>query len=285
MIRHLRDLEHYAVQFLNQGRFIFSGQFCHIGDIDPGFFGKRQRQCLGCGIHPANTDFLLDGAFGEHIRLADKVAIAVHDLQRTQQKIGVIIVKCRVIGSLGNAAIFFDKSIIQAVQPLLFCSDQVFRIILRLVLNKLPDAIPQPDQPLDPTKRGGGYLHWIHTTVFPVINLSVHNGIREIAHGGVSRYRTILLQPVLVLPLILPDRTANVTDRGSQPIGKFLTSERNAGCFRPIGTADLLHFTQNHFRVVNKILVHLEAVFIYAQVHPIRFYIGDRITFLQKQNI
>ena len=145
VIRHLRELEHYAVQFLNQGRFIFSGQFCHIGDIDPGFFGKRQRQCLGCGIHPADTDFLLNGAFGEHIRLADKVAIAVHDLQRTQQKIGVIIVKCRVVGSLGDSAIFLYKSIVQTVQPLLFCSDQVFRIILRLVLNELPDTIPQPD--------------------------------------------------------------------------------------------------------------------------------------------
>ena len=59
----------------------------------------------------------------------------------------------------------------------------------------------------------------------------------------------------------------------------------DAGRLRPIGAADLLHLAQNHFRVVDEILVHLEAVFIDAKMHPIRLNIYEGISLLQEQNI
>ena len=45
------------------------------------------------------------------------------------------------------------------------------------------------------------------------------------------------------------------------------------------------HIAQNHFRVLHKVAVHADAVFIRVQLHPILLQIGDVISFLQKQYI
>ena len=190
-----------------------------------------------------------------------------------------------VIGPLGDTAILLHKGIIQAVQPLLLGADDVIRVILRLVLNELPHTVPQADQTFDAPQGGGGHLHRIHAAVFPVVDLSVHDSIGEVAHGGVCRDGAILLQFIPFLTLILLDGAANVADGGSQQIGEFLALEGDTGRLRPIGAADLLHITQNHFRVVNEILVHLEAAFIDTKMHPVGFNIYERISLLQEQNI
>ena len=85
---------------------------------------------------------------------------------------------------------------------------------------------------------GGGYLHWVHTAVFTVVHLSVHDGIREVSHGGVSQDRTIFLQFVAFFTLILLNGAANIADGGSQQVGEFLVIEGDTGCFRPIGASD-----------------------------------------------
>ena len=112
MVCHIGELKDYPTQFFYQGSLVFPGQVGHVGNVDPGFFGQREGQGLRCGIYTGNVEFLLDGALGEHIRFSDKVAIAVCDLQGGQQEIGVVIMECRVIGPLGNTAIFFYKAVI-----------------------------------------------------------------------------------------------------------------------------------------------------------------------------
>ena len=284
-IFHAGKLEYHPVQFFYQGRFVFSGQAGHVGDIDSSFFCQGKGQGFRCGIHTGNIEFLLDGAFGEHIRLADEVTIAVCNLQRRQQEIGAVIMECRIIGPLEDAAIFFYKGVIEIAQFLLLGGDEVLRVILRLVLNELPHTIPQANETFDAAQGCGGNVHRLHDAVFPVVNLSVHDGVREITNRGVSRNCVIFLQFVSALTLILLDGTANVADGGSQQVGEFLPLKGDAGRLRPIRAADLLHFAQNHFRVVDEIPVHLNAAFTDAKMHPVRLNINQRIPLLQEQNV
>ena len=112
IIHFVRKLKHHPMKFFHQGYLVFSGQVGHVGNVDTGFFRQRQGQGFRCGVHPADIDLLLDGALGKHIRFADKVAVAVCNLQRGQEEIGVVRVESGVIGPLGDTAILLHKGVI-----------------------------------------------------------------------------------------------------------------------------------------------------------------------------
>ena len=60
---------------------------------------------------------------------------------------------------------------------------------------------------------------------------------------------------------------------------------RHTGRAHSIGTADHLHFTADHFRVVDEILVQRDSVFCFSNVYPRCVLLQDSAAFLQKQNV
>ena len=60
----------------------FAGQLGHIRHIHTGFLGDRNGEGFAGGVHACYRHMGTDGALGEHIRLAFKVAILVQHLQR-----------------------------------------------------------------------------------------------------------------------------------------------------------------------------------------------------------
>ena len=60
---------------------------------------------------------------------------------------------------------------------------------------------------------------------------------------------------------------------------------RHTGGAHSVGTADHLHLTADHFRVVNEILVQRDSVFCFSNVYPRCVLLQDSAAFLQKQNV
>ena len=60
----------------------------------------------------------LDGALGEDVSLALQLLFLVQFLQRTQQVVGAVVLKCQRIGATVDKAVFCGKAVIERVQ---FC--------------------------------------------------------------------------------------------------------------------------------------------------------------------
>ena len=163
--------------------------------------------------------------------------------------------KCRMIGSLGNASILFHKGIIELIKCLLLFCDELFWNIVSLICNELPDTVPQSNQPFDSSQSSGGYFHWIHTAVFTVVHFTIYNGIGEILDRGVG-WNGSSGFCFTVLTLILPNGTIDLVNCRSKKVRKFLPFYGNTCSFFAIWTTDFFHLTQNHFWMFNKILVH-----------------------------
>ena len=122
----------------------------------------------------------------------------------------------------------------------------------------------------------------MHAAVFSEINLAIHNGIAEIPNRRIRRDRLIFLCFFLFVKFIVQYFTVDVLNGTFQQFGQFCTLHRNTGRFLSIGTDDHLHFTEDHIRIINKILIHTDAVFICVQMYPVGFNVYDTVTLLEE---
>ena len=102
---------------------IFAGELCHIRQINSGMFrdgnGKRFAGSIYCG----NGGMLLDGALGEHIRLAFQPAVIVQHFQRTQKVVGRIVRKGKPVGTVIDKTIFCGELVVKPVELVLLPDD------------------------------------------------------------------------------------------------------------------------------------------------------------------
>ena len=248
----------------------FVAQLHHIIHIHMRFLCQRNGQCLGGSIHMGDFHALLDRAPGEHIRLADKIALIVQHLQRGQQEIGVVRIEHRFIGTGVDDAVLCAECVVQRVQPCLLRLNHGIGVILRLIGDELAHALPDADQALDPALSGDGGIDRCHAAVFPVVDLSVYESIAEIADGGVGRDREVFVLFGQLLRFIFGEAAADALHRLGQQLAQVLIRIGNTGGLRSVGSADLPHFAQDHFRVIDKILVHPEPVCVGIEVNPVR---------------
>ena len=68
-----------------------------------------------------------DGALGEDVRLALQLFFLVQLLQRTQQVVGAVVLKCQRIGAAVDEAVFCSKAVIERVQLCLGLPDCAVR--------------------------------------------------------------------------------------------------------------------------------------------------------------
>ena len=68
-------------------------------------------------------------------------------------------------------------------------------------------------------------------------------------------------------------------------LGKVCPLVRDAGGFGTETPRHHFHLSEYHFGMLNKIAVHQDAVFIRAELYPIRLYIHNAVTLLQNKNV
>ena len=125
----------------------------------------------------------------------------------------------------------------------------------------------------------------MHAAVFAVIDHTIDHRVAEIADRRIRRNGNII--PILrcCCQLILHELCANVLDSVVQQLTEILSSMRDAGSFRTIGTADLFHLAHDHIRVVDEILIHCQPVCILTEMQPFRFNVQHAVTLLEEDNV
>ena len=120
-----------------------------------------------------------------------------------------------------------------------------------------------------------------HDTVFPEIDLPIHQGIGEVLHvrvGGDSvpdflAFSQIGQFHLLISAMDVPHRLMELVCKGNilQRLHGIIHAVRSA-----FGTVS----AHDHFRVVQEIAVDGVPIFRLSQMYPIRFYIYCPVTFL-----
>ena len=277
--------ENNTLQILKQLLLGFTGKLRHIWHVDSRFFRKGQSIGLGSRVNRLHRYLLLDGSFGEHICLAEEVALIIQHLQRGKQAVGAVGIESRIVGSCADKPIFFAEIIIEAIEFFLLCLDIGIGIVLRLVLNQRPDTITDSNHAFDAAFGSRGNIHGIHAAVFTVIDFTVHHREAEIAHIRVSGNRKVLILRFKIVDFKFGNLGMNVLDGIPQEVPKLCIFISNTGGLHAVRPADHLHVAQHHFRVVHKIGVHPDAIGVGGQMHPIGLNIHQSVTLLEEDNV
>ena len=229
----------------------------------------------------------LDGALGEHIRLALQLAVLVNDFQRAEQIVAGIIGKGQSVCPVIDKTIFCGKAVIEPVQFSLFILDGAVRCGgVHLQINELLDTFPQPHQPLHTGFGGGIQVRPYHTAVFTVIHIAVHNGVGVIFHIGVSRDRSVdgfALAQLRQLGLLVG--TANVLHGIVQLIGQLQPLDGVHGVVHTMSSAYRLLSAQHHFRVVDKIPVDGKPILCLSGLSPFRHDVQRAVPLLEEDDV
>ena len=261
----------------------FLGQLRHIFHIHPRFFGDGYGKGFAGGVHAGNGFMGADRALGEHIRLAFEVAFLIQYLQRTQQAIAGVLAKGKAVTPAGKQTVLFRVFVIQTVQLRLLFLNILVRVAPGLILYQPADTFPNGDHAPDTVFSGDRYLYRVHTGIFPVIHIAVRKAKTEITHGRVGRNRQILL--IQFLYLIIGDLCMEVLYRFGKQLGQVCVLVGPAGAVHAESGGFHDHIAQHHFRVLHKITVHTDTVFIGVQMHPIRLDVRHTVTLLQEDNV
>ena len=96
-------------------------------------FANGQRQRLHCRIYPFSGSVTADGALGEQVRLPFQVPVLVQNFQRTEQKIGAVLVKGDGIAAGVDESVFPGEGIVEGIQLGLLRLDLLIGIVLGLI--------------------------------------------------------------------------------------------------------------------------------------------------------
>ena len=157
-------------------------------------------------------------------------------------------------------------------------------IVLGLVFQQRPHTVPQLDHAADSALCRLGYLHRVHTAVFTVVDLPVHQCIGEVADSGIG-LNGMILALQLLLPVVGGDFAVEILNGLRQQCFQRLLRIRLTGGRGAERPGHHLHLAQDHIRVVDEVAVHLDAVLVGGKVHPFGFYIHHSFPFLQEQNV
>ena len=225
-----------------------------------------------------------DGALGEQVGFPFQAALLIQHLQRTQQEIGAVLVKGDGIAAGVDQPVVMGKAVIEVVQLRLLLPYHAIRIVLRLILQQRPHTIPQADHAADAALGGLRHLHRIHAAVLTVVEFVIHQRVGEITDGRVCLDGQVFALQLL-LALIGGDLAVDILHSVGKQTVQRLIRKRRTGGLRAIRPRHHLHLAQHHIRMVEEVAIHLNAIIICPQLHPIRFNVHHAVTFLQEQNV
>ena len=225
-----------------------------------------------------------DRPFGEHIRLAFEVSLIVQIFQGAEQEVAGILTECGCRATAVDKPIFLAVGIVLVVQTGLQLLNILIRKVFQLGIDQLTAGIPQGHQCADAGQRGISAFYHTHLGIFAVVNDVILYRITEIAHIGVRVNGAAFFFGIF---LFVHQRVVRVQvrERCIQLLRQRALLIRHTGRAHSVGAADHLHFTADHFRVVDEILVQRDSVFCFSNVYPRCVLLQDSAAFLQKQNV
>ena len=158
----------------------------HVLQIHAGLLADGHRQGLHRRVHAGDGAAVLDGALGEHIRLALQLALIVDDLQRAQQRVSGILFKGQLIAQAVQQPVFLGVLVVKTVEISLFRLHFIVPGVLQLEVDEFPGAVPDGDHALDALHGRFAQCHRRHAGIFAEIEFSLPQRIAEIADGRVG---------------------------------------------------------------------------------------------------
>ena len=162
---------------------------------------------------------------------------------------------------------------------------RVVRIILKLSIDECSHRIPDCNHAFDPVLPCHRGFHRLHNAVLAVVHLTVHKRKRKVAHSRVCRKNTVRFFSCQFVLLDLGYFGVDVADRFRQQFRKLHLRKRLAGGLRAERTRFRYHTAEYHIRMLDKVLVHLDAVFVFSEVTPIGIALYHAVALLKKDNI
>ncbi len=257
-----RYTEDHALQFGSQFVAGLIGQLRHIRHIHTGSLRDGDGKGFTGGIHGVHRLVGLDGALGEHIRLAFQLAVLVNDFQRAEQIVAGIIGKGQSVRPVIDKTIFCGKAVIEPVQFRLFLGNgAVWNRCIHLKVDQFLHTISQSHKTFYAGFCCGIQVRAHHAAVFTEIYSAVHHGVGVIFHIGVGRNGGVdgfALTQLRQLGLLVS--AANVLHGIMQLIGKLQPLNGIHGVVHAMGGAFRFLSAQHHFRVVQEVAVDGKAV-------------------------
>ena len=260
----------------------------HKLQVHPGPLSDGNGKGLGGGVHMGHGPVGLDGALGEHIRLALQIPGIVQNLQGTEQVVGAVLVEGLPVCPVVDEAVPGGEGVVQAAQLLLFSLDGgVCAVLVHLEGDKAVYAVPQGDHAPDTSLRRSGQLWADHDAVFPVVHLAAYQGIGVVAHIGVGGKRGGGLCPILQLRRLGLDIAAlDMAHRLVEQLGKVRAGDGRHGVVLLAVLGALgCGLAQHHLRVFLKIAVDHEALRRFLGLHPLRLRDLRGAPLLQEQDV
>ena len=276
--------KNHALEIRKQRFFVLAGEPAHIVHIHMSLFPDGQRQRLHRCVYLFSRFVAADGALGEQVSLPFQVPVLVQNFQRTEQEVRAVLIEGDGVAAGVDESIFPGEGVIESIQLCLLRLDFFIGIVLGLIFQQRPHTVPQLDHAADSALCRLGYLHRVHTAVFPVVDLVVHQRIGKIADSRVG-LNGMILALQFFLPVIGGDLAVNILNGLRQQCFQRLLRVRLAGRRGAERPGHHLHLAQDHIRVVDEVAVHLDAVLVGGKVYPFRFYIHHSFPLLQKQNV
>ena len=281
------DSEDDACQLLNDVLRAFPGQLGHIAEIHSGSFPDGHRQRVGRGVHMIDAALLLDRPLRKHIRFPQQLVIIIEDFERAEQVVGGIRRKRKAVGSVIDKAVPRGEAVIQSIQLLLKLLNFPVAVLIELRVDQLTHLIPQGNHTLDALLRRLIQVGLYHAAVFTIIDCTVQDRIRKVAHigiGGNGLVNRFIVAQIGQRRLLIG--AVDMANRLMQLIREAHAFFRENGEALPAVLRILPgQRAQNHLRVLNKVAVHGQAVCIFTHMHPIRFNLDGPIPLLQEDDV
>jgi len=231
----------------------------HERQIHTGALSDGHRKRFTCRIHMVDLDLAVDGALGEHIRLALQLAgVLVDDLQRTQQAVCGVLLKGALVRRAAQKSVLRGKAVIRSVQFFLRCADRLIRAAVYLEVDQTAGNIADADHPANALCRGFRHLYRLQCGRVLVIQHAVLLGVAEAADFiAVLDHCLRHYREVGVWKLYRCFRCGKVTHRFIQLGFQISVRQRDTARFHLVSVHFLIPHqrTQHHFRVIDKVLV------------------------------
>ena len=133
---------------------------------------------------------------------------------------------------------------------------------------------------------GDRQLHRVHPAVFPVVEISIHQGKAEIPHCRIGGNRAVLYLRLRVVYCVLPDGAVNVLDGVRQLL---LQGDAFDGVNIYLLPAILGVFggesSQHHFWVGDEIVVDRKPFRVFPKMYPVQLLDRGGILFLEEKDV
>ena len=110
-----RVQKNHALEVRKQGFLVLAGEPAHIFHVHTGLFAYGQRQRLHRRIYLFGGLVTADGALGKQVGLALQIFLLVQYFQRTQQKVGAVLIERDGVTARIDESVFMGKGVIERV--------------------------------------------------------------------------------------------------------------------------------------------------------------------------